>query len=273
MVRVLISVDMEGIAGVTGHQDVQPGTAAYERFRRQMTQEANAAVAGAFEAGATAVTVNDSHDGMRNVLYEELDERASLVSGTMKPLDMVEGAQGAEAAVFIGYHAMAGSAPAVLAHTMSGIVHCWRMNGEPVGETQINAALCGHHGVPVALVSGDACLAEEVAATLPATRTVVVKWATDETTARSVPRVEAIRMIREGTRDSLRGVGGLAPWPMASPVGFEIEFSTPGAAAAASQCPGVERRSGRVVEMSGIDVVAAYRLATVALSLAMASVS
>ncbi len=269
--RVLISVDMEGITGVTAHEDVRPGTASYERFRRQMTAEANAAVAGSFEAGATAAVVNDSHDGMRNILFEDLDDRASLVSGTMKPLDMVEGVQESDVAVFIGYHAMAGSAPAVLAHTMSGLVHGWWMDGIAVGESQINAALCRHFGVPVALVSGDACLADEVSTTLPGTRSVVVKYATDETTARSIPRADAIRLLRDGVRDAVLGAGSLSAVRTGEAVRFRIEFTSTAAAAAACLCPGVERAGARIVDMIGSDIIEAYRLSTVGMNLAIAA--
>lgn len=123
---------MEGIAGVTGRSDITPGNWDYERFRHQMTNEANAAVQGAFLGGAETVIVPDSHGGMRNLLYEELDPRADLISGHNKMLTMVEGGQEADGAIFVGYHARAGSEAAVMDHTISGaMVHHWFVDGQP----------------------------------------------------------------------------------------------------------------------------------------------
>lgn len=116
--RVLISADMEGTTGVTGWKDVEPGEPAFERFRRLLTRDVNAAIDGAFAGGATEVVVNEAHDGMRNVLIEELDARAELISGYHKPLVMMAGIDGADVVFFTGYHARAGE-PGVLAHTMT----------------------------------------------------------------------------------------------------------------------------------------------------------
>ncbi|HZM26289.1 MAG TPA: M55 family metallopeptidase, partial [Gemmatimonadales bacterium] len=158
--RVYISVDMEGIAGVV-HEDqtnpVDPRCAAeYARFRKLMTGEANAAVEGALAGGASQVVVNDSHWEMRNLLPEDLHEAAELLSGGPKRLSMLEGIEADfDAAVFIGYHAKAGTAGAILDHTMMDAIRDVRLNGRSMGELGLNAALAGAHGVPVALVSGD----------------------------------------------------------------------------------------------------------------------
>ncbi|HJS47741.1 MAG TPA: M55 family metallopeptidase, partial [Gemmatimonadales bacterium] len=188
--RVYISVDMEGVAGVV-HEDqtnpVDPRCAAeYARFRRLMTLEANAAVEGALDAGATRVVVNDAHWFMRNLLAEELHESAELVSGDPKPLSMMQGiADGFEAAFFVGYHAMAGTAEAVLDHTYTDRVAAARLNGAPIGELGINAALAGAHGVPVALVTGDQAVAAEARALLGGgVATAVVKQAIGRQAAR-----------------------------------------------------------------------------------------
>jgi D-amino peptidase len=164
--QVYISVDMEGIAGVV-HEDqtdpIEPRHAGeYNRFRRLMTNEANAAIAGALDAGATRVLVNDSHWLTRNLLAEELHPEAELLSGGPKRLSMMEGIQsGFDAAMFIGYHARAGTRHAIIDHTYTSRVYEARINGRPVGELALNAAMAGVHGVPVALVSGDQALAAE----------------------------------------------------------------------------------------------------------------
>lgn len=265
--RILISVDMEGIAGVTGRAEISTGQSDYERFRHLMTAEANAAVTGAFEGGADSVVVNDSHGGMRNLLYEELDERAELISGHNKRLTMVEGGQEADGALFIGYHARAGTTQAVLDHTISGIqVHNWFMNGLAVSEAEINAALLSHYGVPVLLVSGDDKIAQQVAKTLPGTRTVIVKYGIDHRAARSLPRAEVLARIHEQSRAAVSGPFPTVP-PPTGPVTFRLEFTRSFYAEMAALMPVVERIDARTIEVQGNDVVQAWRWALSALRL------
>lgn len=267
--RILISVDMEGIAGVTGREDVMPGNINYERFRRQMTQEANAAVDGAFEAGADSVVVNDSHGQMRNLLYEELDPRAELISGRNKMLAMVEGGQDADGAVFIGYHARAGSPRAVMDHTISGAqVHNWRMNDQAVSEAEINAALLGFYGVPVLMASGDDRLADEIHERLPGVATVIVKYALDHRAARSKPRADVFRGIRDTCREAVTALSQAPVFRLQGPVSFELEFTRSFYAEAAALMPTVTRIDGRTIQVSGQDVVEAWRWAYSALQLA-----
>ena len=137
--RIYISVDMEGVAGVV-HEDqtnpVDPRCAGeYARFRRLMTDEANAAITGALEGGATRVVVNDSHWTMRNLLAEALHPEAELVSGSPKLGSMMEGVElGFDAALFVGYHARAGTMHATIDHTYTDRIHEVRLNGRPAGE-------------------------------------------------------------------------------------------------------------------------------------------
>src|SRR5262249_2284832 len=151
--RVLISADMEGATGVTGWNDVEPGQPAFDRFRRLLTADVNAAVAGALEGGATDVVVNEAHDGMRNILIEDLDDRAALISGLHKPLVMMAGIEHCDVVFFVAYHARAGE-PGVLAHTMTGSYVNVELNGEPASEARLNAVLAGLVGVPVGMISG-----------------------------------------------------------------------------------------------------------------------
>src|SRR5256884_8358281 len=157
---------MEGIAGVVHESQTDPTSPAhaaeYGRCRRLMTAEANAAIEGARAGGPSKIVVSDRHWFMRNLLAEELHQAAELLSGDPKPRSMVEGIEaGFDAALFIGYHARAGTRHAILDHTYADRIHEVRLNGRPVGELGINAALAGVAGVPVALVSGDAALAAE----------------------------------------------------------------------------------------------------------------
>ena len=208
--RVYISVDMEGVAGVVHEDQTDPTdprhAGEYNRFRRLMTSEANAAVEGALAAGAGSVLVNDSHWLMRNLLAEDLHPAAELLSGGPKLHSMVEGLdEGFDAAMFVGYHARAGTTHAIIDHTYTDRVHEARLNGKPVGELGINAALAGTYGVPVVLVSGDQALAAEARELLGGTvETVVVKQAVGRFAASSVHPSEACRRIREGAAAALR---------------------------------------------------------------------
>src|SRR5947209_13344630 len=227
--RTYISIDMEGIAGVVHESQTDPtdpaSAADYGRFRRLMTAEANAAVAGALAAGATRVRVNDSHWFMRNLVAEELHQAAELVAGDPKTHSMVQGIDGGfDAALFIGYHARAGTRNAILDHTYADRIHEVRLNGKPVGELGINAAFAGVHGVPVALVSGDAALAAEAQDLLgDDIATVVVKQAVGRHAAQSVAPAVACRMIHEGVTAALKR--RRRPFVLSSPVTIEVDFA------------------------------------------------
>jgi D-amino peptidase len=261
--RVYISVDMEGVAGVA-HEDqtdpIEPRHAGeYNRFRRLMTNEANAAIAGALEAGAETVLVNDSHWLMRNLLAEELNPAAELLSGGPKRLSMVEGIDGGfDAAMFIGYHARAGTRNATIDHTYTSRVYEARLNGEPVGELALNAAMAGLHGVPVALVSGDQALAAEARTLLgEGIEAVVVKEAVGRFAARSLAPAVACERIRAGAASALRREHKLLK--IAPPIRLEVDFALTQMADMAELVPGSVRTSGRTVEYGGDDYRDVFR--------------
>ena len=261
--RVYISVDMEGIAGVVHEQQTDPTdprhASEYARSCRLMTGEANAAIGGAFSAGAASVCVNDSHWLMRNLIADELDERAELISGGPKPLSMVEGIDGGfEAALFIGYHGRAGTRASVIDHTYTDRVHEVRVNGEPMGELGLNAAMAGYFGVPVALVSGDNTLAAEARGLLgPGVETVVVKEAISRYAARCLAPGEARRRIGDGVGRALGRVH--KPYTAGTPVTIETEFARSVHADMAELVPGSERTGGRTVRFRHDDYRAAFR--------------
>ena len=205
--KILISVDIEGVAGVVHPDDGKLQGEEYQRARRWMTAEANAAIAGAKDAGAKSIVVADAHGQMRNLLIEELieDEIVQIVRGSPRPLGMVNGVdEECAAALFIGYHAMEGTANGVLAHSYSGrSIQEMRLNGMPVGELGFNAAICGAFGVPVIFVSGDERLAAEVGQQLPLAETVVTKWGVGAYAARNLHPRESCRQIRAGVEDAL----------------------------------------------------------------------
>lgn len=261
--RVYLSVDMEGIAGVVHESQTDPTNPAcaaeYARFRRLMTAEANAGIEGALAAGATKVVVNDSHWFMRNLLAEELHQAAELVSGDPKPYSMVQGIDGGfDAALFIGYHARAGTRNAILDHTYADRIHDVRLNGRAVGELGINAALAGSYGVPVALVSGDASVAAEARDVLGTdVVTVVVKEAASRHAARSVAPAVARQMIHEGTVRALQGRH--QPFVLAPPVTIEVDFALTAHADMAELCPGAKRTGGRTIAFAHEDYREVFR--------------
>lgn len=241
--RVYISADMEGTAGVTGVQQTMPAEKSYDDARRLMTAEVNAAIRGAFAGGATEVRVNDSHDGMRNLLLDTLDPRAELVSGAPKPWSMVEGLEpGFDVMLCTGYHAMAGSA-GTLAHTYNGLVHTSRLCGRPVGELGLNAALAGTLGVPVGCVTGDDVLQEETAGILPWARFAKVKWATGRYSARNLSHEKALQEISAAAEAAVRGADKMQVYLLDGTPDVSVTFLNSAQAALAALCPGSERIS------------------------------
>jgi D-amino peptidase len=196
---------------------------------------------------------------MRNLLAEELHPAAELMSGGPKFRSMMEGVEeGFDAALFIGYHARAGTGHAVIDHTYTDRVHEVRLNGRAVGELAINAALAGTYGVPVALVSGDQALAAEARELLgEAVETVVVKQAVGRFAARSVHPSEACRRIREGAGAALRRKH--QPLRLPAPVILEVEFALTQMADMAELVPGATRTGGRTLEYRHDDYREVFR--------------
>ena len=258
--RVYVSVDMEGVAGVVSWDQVTPGKSDYMHARGWMIEEANAAIAGAFDGGARHVLVNDSHNGMRNLLPHELDPRATLVSGGLKDYGMMAGLDDTfAAALFIGYHARGGG-PGVLAHTWSSRVIGVRLNGQEVGEWGLNAMIAGAFGVPVVMVTGDDCLAKEVREGLPGpVETVVVKRALTKYAAENLPRAAALEAIREGAARALRKVREIPPFRPQPPIALEVDLNATQLADSVAMMPKAERVGPLTVRYTAEDGLEAFR--------------
>jgi len=199
--KVYISVDMEGISGVNSDNQTSAAGAEYGRARRLMVEDANAAIRGAFEGGATEVVVNDSHGSQRNLLPEDLDPRVRLISHSFKRHGMMEGLDSTfDAVMFVGYHAKAGSPRGVFAHTGSGVLRDLQINGVSVGEGGMNAWFARWYGVPVVLVTGDDVAVEEQKTTVPNVRGVIVKRAINSRAVELRPLLEARREIQEAAK-------------------------------------------------------------------------
>ena len=226
-----------------------------------MTAEVNAALQGAFNAGAGAAIVNDSHSTMRNLVAGDLDPRAKVVTGRLKPHFMLQGVDGAcDAAFFIGYHGAIGDAQAVMGHTYSPrIIFECRLNGQAVGETTINAALAGHFGVPVALVSGDATTLEEARRCVP--------WAVGVETKKSIGYFSADTLSPVAVRDALRAGASAAverlesmrPFRIEPPIEMQVDVLRASQADLLELIPGMGRRAARTVAYTADDFASIYR--------------
>ncbi len=256
--KILISVDMEGITGVVSQSHADPAHAEYQRFRRLMTADANAAVEGALTAGATLVLVNDAHASMNNILIEELHPAARLISGSPKPFSMMQGIASDVTAVFlVGYHARAGSEPAIHDHTWNGYIFNVMLNDRLVGEIGLNAALAGHFGVPVVLVTGDQLATAEAQETMGKVQTVTVKIAVGRTAAECLPPARTGEMIRAAAARAL--ADAQAPFVIPPPITLKVEFMRSVQAEQAQLIPGARRSGPRVLEWTGNDMVAIYQ--------------
>ncbi len=259
--KVYISADMEGIGGVITDVQADPKGRQYEKFCRLMTEEVNAAIAGAYDAGATDVLVNDGHGDSQNIDLELLDKRARLVEAYPGPLLMMDGIDPSfDAVVFIGYHASEGQAPAVMAHTMwSQRVFEMKLNGIAVPEAAFNAAIAGEYGVPVVFLGGDQTAGEEARRLLGPIETVSVKQAIGFNAAVMMHPEKAQRLIRVGVKSGVERRRELKPYKLTNPVKLEITFKNTVTAEIISYLPGVERPHGNTVVFTAKDMIETAR--------------
>lgn len=258
--RVYVSVDMEGVAGVATLSQIMRGGAGYPRAQALMTAEANAAVDGAFAAGATDVTVNDSHGPMDNLLHSDLDQRARVVFGAPNAQCMAQGLRrGMDVALFVGYHAGSG-APGLLAHTFSPHFTQLRINGRAQTEAEVNALYAASLGVPVGLVTGDEAICAVAAQAFPAAVTVAVKRAEGFTAADSVHPETACADIRAGAARAVESAADLQPLEVPTELVVEIDVTVAPAAELAMFVPGAERLAELTLRRSVADATELLRL-------------
>jgi D-amino peptidase len=252
-VTVFISVDMEGVAGIATFDQIIRGGSGYPRAQELMTAEANAAIAGAFDAGADQVVVNDSHGTMDNLLALGLDRRARLVIGSPKAQCMVQGLTAeASIALFVGYHAAAGS-PGVLAHSFSSQFTQLRINGAPVSEAEVNAMYAASQGVAVGLVTGDDAICATVNKALPDAVTVPVKRVAGYTAADSLHPDEACAAIRDGAARAVKAAASIRPLALPSTYVVEIDTAIQTSADLVEFVPGSERVGAQTVRRTVAD--------------------
>ncbi len=261
--RVFVSVDMEGVTGVAAPTDVVKGEADYAAGRDLLVGDVNAAVEGAIAGGATDVLVNDSHSSMANLPRGALHEDARLIRGRTKPRSMMQGIDPDHGvALFVGYHAMAGTPGAVLNHTFIGHeLLRLRVDGAEAGELGWNARLAGALGVPVGLVTGDDATAAEAHDEVgSAVRTAVVKGGIDRFTADCHPPAVARDRIRSEAQRAVEvaEAGGLSPLSPTEPTTIEADWSATNQAARAASMPGVDRAGPRTTAVEADTYPAAF---------------
>ena len=273
--RVYLSVDIEGISGVV-HADMMSAEGReYDRGRRLMTGDANAAIAGLLEAGATEVLVCDGHGPMRNLLIEELHPAALLLSGAgdAKPWCQLEAADEGrfDAAAFVGYHAMAKAAPAIHPHTIAGVaVAELRLNGRPHGETGLNAAVLASLGIPTVLVTGDTTTQDEARAFLgDAIETVAVKAARGRNAAILRPLAATRPEITAAAARALAARDRVGLYRPEQPWRLEVDFVTVPQCDRAARAAGVERLGPLTLRIDGPTPWEQYRVLWAALRAAL----
>jgi D-amino peptidase len=264
--RVFIISDMEGVAGITKWAQVNGGTSLYEEGRTLYTEEINAAIRGARAAGATEIVVMDCHGAggdwsFNSLLPERLDPDCEYVvqQEWTEYIGVLE--QGCDAALFVAMHARAGTPDGVLSHTVSSSqwTNLW-FNGVLVGETGINAALCGQWGCPVLLVTGDQAVCREARDLLGDGLTAVaVKEGLGRYSARHIPPPRARQMIEAGAAAALADLTAVAPYVPTSPVEITVEYFTPDLVEKFRFVPGVETVDGRTIVSRAADWWTAWR--------------
>jgi D-amino peptidase len=257
--KVFLSSDMEGTAGVVDWEQCVGAGPEAAAGRRLLLAEVNAAIEGALAGGATEIVVNDSHATMRNLPADELAGDASYISGSHKPLYMMQGLDDSfDAVALVSYHGSVG-APAGLSHTYSPrVVVEARLNGVVTGEAGINALVAAHFGVPVVLVTGDRCACEETAALIPGVHAAVVKEPVSRTAANSLHPSRACALIRETAERAVAGAKDAEPPPLAGAT-LEVSVRNTDIAEAASWVRGVDRTGPRELRIRGEDPLATYR--------------
>ncbi len=251
--KILISADMEGATGVTWPADCEPGAPEWQRCRPMFTSDVNAAISGLFDGGATEVLVNEAHSTMRNLLLEDLDQRATMITGRHKELTMVEGIQrgDVDGVVFLGYHTAAGT-EGVLSHTyLPNSITRVRVNGEVGSEGRLNAHVAREYGVPVILVTGDDRTCEDADLYAPEARKVAVKNHISRYTAECRPPSVTYADIRAEAKAAVELAGRGEP-DRDGPFTVEIEVDMPQLVTNACMVPTVEQVDERHVRFEAL---------------------
>lgn len=259
--KIFISSDMEGTAGVVDWSQCTPGTAEYPYYTELLTGEINAAIEGAMRAGATEFLVNDSHSKMTNLRPDALAGRAGYLSGRYKPMYMMQGLDASFDAVFLlSYHGSMGSDGSVLSHTYfpSAFAEV-TVNGVVAGEAGINALVAQAYEVPIVLVTGDVTTAEETRPFCPGVKTAVVKKSVTRFSAEALHPEAARELIRERASEAVRDLADAAPPSIGVPITVGVSFRSSDYCELAARIAGVERTGALAAIITGEDPLWIYQ--------------
>ena len=262
--KIYISADMEGIAGVVTGEQLGPQGFEYARFREFMTQEVNAAIEGALAAGATQIVISDSHGNGQNLLIEKLPREVLVVRSWPRPLGMMQGIDETFAgAIFIGYHTGTTNLQGVRAHTLSSArLTDVRLKGVSVSEAGINAAIAGHFNVPIIMVSGDDAVVKETTALLGNIEGAVVKWASGFHSAKTMTPTAACDLIREKARRAVSRLREFKPYKLSAPIDLNVSFKNYRPSEVLSYLSIVERTDAHTIRFVGKDIVEVSKFLT-----------
>lgn len=266
--RLFIAIDLEGVTGVVSERDTEREGPAATAAREHMRADLDAVLEGCFAAGADEVVVCDAHDDGRNLDAADLPPNVVLVAGSPTPYSMLQGiGRGYDGALFVGYHARAGTAAAVLEHTWNYKVFAAALGDLEVGEFGLGALLAGHFGVPAVYLSGDDKAAAEAEALVPGIVTTVVKTGITRLGAGLVPPHDARARLRADVERALRAADRPAPLAWNGEP-LRLTFTRVEFCDRAAGCPGVRRLDGRSLEITGASFEEVFRgfLACVRLS-------
>ena len=265
--KIFISADMEGVVGVVSDAQIGPGGFEYERFRGFMTAEVNACIAAAREAGATEILIADAHGNGQNLLIERLPDDVMLVRSWPRPMGMMEGIDSSfDGVIFLGYHASTANERGVRAHTFSSAsVTAVRLNGMSMSEGSVNAAIAGHFGVPVIMVSGDNVAVAETQVIIGDVEGAVVKWAKGFHSAQTLMPEAAYRVIRDRTKAAIERIDEFEPYVLEPPLRLELSLKHYRPVELLSYLPNVERINSHTVRFVGQDILEVSRFLSVAL--------
>lgn len=259
--KLFLSTDFEGTSGIVAWEQIIEGKAEYAQGRLLLTNEVNAVVAGAQEAGASEFVVNDAHSFMRNLHPQDLLGDATLISGQHKPLYMMEGLDSSfDGVLFVSYHGSIGTEQAILSHTYNPRA-IWevRLNGEIVGESGINALVAAHYGVPIIFVSGDEVTAREAESIAPQAEKIVVKESLGRFAAANLHPNVACRLLREGASRAVQNIQAMRPPMLTRPVSLEVTFLVADMAEMSCRVRGVERIGARTIVVHDENLLDLYR--------------
>jgi len=255
--KIYISADMEGVVGAVTADQLGPAGFEYQRFREFMTQEVNAAIEAAFAAGATEITVSDSHGNAENLLIEKLPKNILVVRGFPRPLTMMQGIDETfDGVIFLGYHSSTTNPSGVRAHSFSSArLADVRLNNVSMSEGSFNAAVAGHFNVPVIMVSGDDAAVKEVSSIVGDIEGAIVKWNYGFHSAKTMMPEAAYDLIRQKVKTAIGRIKDFKPYKSKTPVQLDVRFKNYRPSELLSYLSIVERTDPHSIRFIGKDMI------------------